>query len=219
MSIEWSAKFTQKRGFMVDEELMAGEVFTQFLSVSRYEREQIKSQKARVLWLTGLSGAGKSTVANAIDRCLTDMGYHCFLLDGDNVRQGLNKDLGFGDADRSENLRRVAEVAKLMADAGLIVIVSFISPFQSDRDYARRLLRAGEFIEVFIDTSLAVCEERDPKGLYRRARAGEIADFTGISSPYEAPIDPDIRLDTTAKAPEELARDVIAKLGLVCPKP
>jgi bifunctional enzyme CysN/CysC len=140
-------------------------------------------------------------------------------LDGDNVRQGLNKDLGFGDADRSENLRRVAEVAKLMADAGLIVIVSFISPFQSDRDYARRLLRAGEFIEVFIDTSLAVCEERDPKGLYRRARAGEIADFTGISSPYEAPIDPDIRLDTTAKAPEELARDVIAKLGLVCPKP
>jgi bifunctional enzyme CysN/CysC len=194
-------------------------IFTQILSVSREERGRFLGQKARVLWLTGLSGAGKSTVANAIDRCLTDMGYHCFLLDGDNVRQGLNKDLGFDDADRSENLRRVAEVAKLMADAGLIVIVSFISPFQSDRDYARRLLRAGEFIEVFIDTSLAVCEERDPKGLYRRARAGEIADFTGISSPYEAPIDPDIRLDTTAKAPEELARDVIAKLGLVCPKP
>lgn len=197
---------------------MAREFFTQVLSVSRDERERTKGQKARVLWLTGLSGAGKSTVANAIDRHLTDMGYHCFLLDGDNVRQGLNKDLGFGNADRSENLRRVAEVAKLMTDAGLIVIVSFISPFRSDRDYARRLLREGEFVEVFVDTSLAVCEQRDPKGLYKRARAGEIADFTGISSAYEAPADPDIRLDTTSKTPEDLAKDVIATLGFDCPK-
>lgn len=198
---------------------MVAEVFTQVLSVSREERGHFMRQNARVLWLTGLSGAGKSTVANAIDRCLTDMGYHCFLLDGDNVRQGLNRDLGFGDADRSENLRRVAEVAKLMADAGLIVIVSFISPFRSDRDFARHLMRPGEFVEVFVDTSLAVCEERDPKGLYRRARAGEIAEFTGISSPYEAPVYPDIRLDTTRNTPDALAREVVMQLGLVCPKP
>jgi adenylyl-sulfate kinase len=198
---------------------MARSIFTQPLAVSRDEREQAKRQKAQVLWLTGLSGAGKSTVANAIDRHLSDLGYHCFLLDGDNVRQGLNSDLGFSAADRSENLRRVAEVAKLMAEAGLIVIVSFISPFRIDRDNARRLMNEGEFVEVFIDTSLAVCEQRDPKGLYRRARAGEIADFTGISSPYEAPVNPDIRLDTTENTPEELAREVVAHLGLLCPKP
>lgn len=198
---------------------MAAERYTQFLAVSRDERAQIKGQSARVLWLTGLSGAGKSTVANAIDRYLTDMGYHCFLLDGDNIRQGLNQDLGFGATARSENLRRVAEVAKLMTEAGLIVIVSFISPFRSDRDFARRLMRDGEFVEIFVDTSLSVCEQRDPKGLYKRARAGEIADFTGISSPYEAPTNPDIRLDTTRKTPEELAGEVVARLCLPCPKP
>lgn len=197
---------------------MANEVFTQPLSVSRDERERGMGQKARVLWLTGLSGAGKSTVANAIDRHLTTMGYSCFILDGDNVRQGLNKDLGFGDAARSENLRRIAEVAKLMTEAGLIVIVSFISPFRADRDNARRLIGECEFVEVFVDTSLAVCEQRDPKGLYKRARAGEIANFTGISSAYEAPVHPDIRLDTTTKTPEELAREVVEHLGLICPK-
>ncbi len=149
-----------------------------------------------VIWLTGLSGSGKSTLANALDVALHQSGHHAYLIDGDNLRQGLNKDLGFGDADRAENIRRVGEVCKLMVDAGLIVVAAFISPFRQDRDAVRGLLGQGAFVEVHVDASLAVCEARDPKGLYRRARRGEIPAFTGIDSPYEPPLQPELVLDT-----------------------
>jgi bifunctional enzyme CysN/CysC len=165
-----------------------------------------------VLWLTGLSGAGKSTIANRVEAELHRRGHHTYLLDGDNVRHGLNRDLGFTDADRVENIRRVAEVSRLMLDAGLIVIVSFISPFRSERQMARRLFGEGQFLEVFIDTPLAVAEERDTKGLYRKARSGQLANFTGIDSPYEPPEDPEIRLDTTSQTVEESVGAVIGAL-------
>lgn len=166
--------------------------------VTRAERATIKHQKPCLLWFTGLSGSGKSTIANALDVALHERGYHTFLLDGDNVRHGLNKDLGFSDEDRVENIRRIGEVSKLFADSGLIVLSAFISPFTSDRRMVRNLFPAGEFIEVFMDTPLSTCEERDPKGLYQKARAGQIRDFTGIDSPYEAPERPEVRLDTSA---------------------
>lgn len=165
--------------------------------ISRTERASIKYQHPCLLWFTGLSGSGKSTIANALDVALHKQGYHTFLLDGDNVRHGLNRDLGFSNEDREENIRRIGEVSKLFADAGLIVLSAFISPFASDRRLIRNLFPAGEFIEVFMDTPLVTCEERDPKGLYRRARSGEIRDFTGIDSPYEAPAHPEITLDTS----------------------
>jgi len=165
-----------------------------------------------VLWFTGLSGAGKSTVANIIEKKLAAAGRHTYLLDGDNVRHGLNKDLGFTDADRVENIRRVAEVSKLMADAGLIVLVSFISPFRSERRMARELMPEGEFIEVHVDTSLEVAEARDVKGLYAKARAGEIKNFTGIDSPYEPPENPELRVDTAALSAEEAAEEVLRYL-------
>ena len=164
----------------------AQNIHWQALDVSKSSRANAKGQKPAVLWFTGLSGAGKSTIANLVERKLTAMGRHTYLLDGDNVRHGLNRDLGFEDADRVENIRRVAEVAKLMADAGLIVLVSFISPFRSERQLAQDLMPGGEFIEVFIDTPLAVAEARDVKGLYAKARRGELKNFTGIDSPYEA---------------------------------
>jgi bifunctional enzyme CysN/CysC len=170
-------------------------------------------QRPCVVWFTGLSGAGKSTIANLVEKKLHLLGRHTYLLDGDNVRHGLNRDLGFTDADRVENIRRVAEAAKLFVDAGLIVLVSFISPFRSERDMARELLEPGEFVEVFVDAPIEVTEARDPKGLYKKARAGEIRNFTGIDSPYEPPLKAELRLDTTAADAEELADRVVAWLG------
>ncbi|BDY13549.1 adenylyl-sulfate kinase [Hydrogenimonas cancrithermarum] len=160
--------------------------------ITKEERAKLKYQKPCILWFTGLSGSGKSTIANAVEAKLHEMGKHTYLLDGDNIRHGLNKDLGFSDTDRVENIRRIGEVAKLFVDSGLIVLTAFISPFQSDRDSVRNLVEEGEFIEIFIDTPLKVCEQRDPKGLYKKARAGEIPHFTGISSPYEPPVKPEI---------------------------
>jgi len=174
--------------------------------------QALKGQKACVLWLTGLSGAGKSTIANRVEKRLAAAGRHTYLLDGDNVRHGLNKDLGFTAQDRVENIRRVAEVARLMVDAGLIVLVSFISPFRSERRMARELFAAGEFFEVFVDTPLAEAERRDVKGLYRKARRGELKNFTGIDSPYETPENAEIRIDTTSLSADEAAARVIAHL-------
>jgi bifunctional enzyme CysN/CysC len=187
-------------------------VHWQALDVDKQVRSLQKGQKACVLWLTGLSGAGKSTIANLIEKRLTAAGRHTYLLDGDNVRHGLNKDLGFTAQDRVENIRRVAEVSKLMVDAGLIVLVSFISPFRSERRMARALFAPGEFLEVFVDTPLAEAESRDVKGLYRKARRGELKNFTGIDSPYESPEDPEIHIDTTLVKPEAAAESIIAHL-------
>jgi bifunctional enzyme CysN/CysC len=184
----------------------------QAIDVDKVAHAKLKGQKPCLLWLTGLSGAGKSTIANLVEKKLHSLGHHTYLLDGDNVRQGLNKDLGFTDADRVENIRRVAEVATLMVDAGLIVLASFISPFRSERAMARELLRPGEFIEVFIDTPLAVAEQRDCKHLYEKARRGEIKNFTGIDSPYEPPEGPEIRIDTTGASAEQAAEQILAEL-------
>ena len=194
----------------------------QALDVDRRVRAAQKRQRGCVLWLTGLSGAGKSTIANLVDKRLVALGRHTYLLDGDNVRHGLNKDLGFTAQDRVENIRRVAEVARLMADAGLITLVSFISPFRSERRMARDLMPAGDFFEVYVDAPLAVAEARDPKGLYRKARRGELANFTGIDSPYEAPEAPEIRIDTTALSAPEAAERIVAHLeaaGVLAPPP
>ncbi len=180
--------------------------------ITRAERSVNKNQKPCLLWFTGLSGSGKSTIANALDVALHKRGYHTFLLDGDNVRHGLCSDLGFSDNDREENIRRVGEVCKLFADAGLIVMSAFISPFTSDRRMVRKLFPAGEFIEVFMDTPLETCEERDPKGLYRKARSGEIKHFTGIDSPYEIPSHPELRLDTSTMSVETCVDTLIAYL-------
>lgn len=180
-------------------------------SVTNQERSAHKGHKPCVLWYTGLSGSGKSTIANAVDRLLFLRGCHSYLLDGDNVRHGLNKDLGFDDASRVENIRRITEVANLFTDAGLILGTAFISPFRADRAQARALASA-DFIEVFVDTPLSVCEQRDPKGLYKKARAGEITNFTGISSPYEAPENADIYLATAELSIEQAAERVVAFL-------
>ena len=188
----------------------AHNIHWQSLDVSKANRAAMKRQKAAVLWFTGLSGAGKSTIANLVEKRLLSEGRHTYLLDGDNVRHGLNKDLGFTEADRVENIRRVAEVARLMADAGLIVLVSFISPFRAERRMAREMMAEGEFLEVFIDTPLAEAEARDVKGLYKKARAGQLKNFTGIDSPYEAPENAEIRVDTTELSPEE-ASDLIVQ--------
>ena len=187
-------------------------VHWQPLDVSRETHAKLKNQNAGVLWFTGLSGAGKSTIANLVEKKLVRMNRHTFLLDGDNVRHGLNKDLGFTDTDRIENIRRVGEVAKLMTDAGLIVITAFISPFRSEREMVRSMMAPGEFIEIFIDTTLADAESRDVKGLYKKARAGELKNFTGIDSPYEAPQQPEIHIDTSKLTAEEAADLIIAKL-------
>ncbi|MFT3669362.1 MAG: sulfate adenylyltransferase subunit CysN [Pseudoxanthomonas sp.] len=192
----------------------AGNVHWQHVDVDKAARARQKGQAPKVLWFTGLSGAGKSTIANLVDKRLHALGYHSFLLDGDNVRHGLNRDLGFTDEDRVENIRRVAEVAKLMTDAGLIVLVSFISPFRAERRMARERFDDGEFVEVFVDVPLAVAESRDVKGLYKKARAGLIPNFTGIDSPYEAPQHPELHLDAGAGDPEALALKVLAHLGL-----
>jgi bifunctional enzyme CysN/CysC len=191
----------------------ADNIHWQALDVNKAARANLKAQKSCVLWFTGLSGAGKSTIANLVEKRLLSAGRHTYLLDGDNVRHGLNKDLGFTDADRVENIRRIAEVARLMVDAGLIVLVSFISPFRSERRMARHLVAEGEFIEVFVDTPLAEAEKRDLKGLYKKARRGELQHFTGIDSPYEAPEHAEIRIDTMATTPDEAVDLIIARLA------
>ncbi|HEY6661748.1 MAG TPA: adenylyl-sulfate kinase, partial [Sphingomicrobium sp.] len=187
-------------------------IHRQHLDVSRGTHAQIKGQKPAVLWFTGLSGAGKSTIANLVEQKLVARGKHTFLLDGDNVRHGLNRDLGFTEADRIENIRRVGEVARLMADAGLIVLTAFISPFRAERHMVRRMLPEGEFIEIFVDTPLAEAENRDAKGLYAKARAGELTNFTGIDSPYEVPEDAEIRIDTTRLSAEQAADVIVEEL-------
>ena len=187
-------------------------VHRQHLEISREVHAAIKGQKPAVLWFTGLSGAGKSTIANLVEKRLVAMGRHTFLLDGDNVRHGLNRDLGFTQADRIENIRRIGEVARLMADAGLIVLTAFISPFRAEREMVRKMLPEGEFIEIFVDTPLAEAEKRDPKGLYAKARAGELKNFTGIDSPYEPPEDAEIRIDTTALNAGEAADRIVEAL-------
>ncbi|MGE5502066.1 MAG: sulfate adenylyltransferase subunit CysN [Ignavibacteriales bacterium] len=190
----------------------AANIHWQATDVDKAARATLNGQKARVVWFTGLSGAGKSTIANLVEKRLHALGRHTYLLDGDNVRHGLNKDLGFTEEDRVENIRRVAEVAKLMVDAGLVVLTAFISPFRAERRLARSLMGEGEFVEVFIDTPLAEAEKRDVKGLYRKARAGELKNFTGVDSPYEEPESPEIRIDTTGLSPVEAAEKIVAWL-------
>lgn len=180
--------------------------------VDKHSRAQAKSQKPLVIWLTGLSGSGKSTIANLLEKKLAEAKKHTYLLDGDNIRHGLCGDLGFSDSDRVENIRRISEVAKLFVDAGEIVITAFISPFKTDRDYCRSLLEDGEFVEVFVDTPLAVCEERDPKGLYQKARQGDIKDFTGIDSAYEAPSNPELHLEYSGETAQESAEKLFSML-------
>lgn len=187
----------------------AANLHWQQIDIDRQAHAQLKQQTPQLLWFTGLSGAGKSTIANALEKRLHSLGRHTFLLDGDNVRQGLNQDLGFTAADRVENIRRIGEVGKLMTDAGLIVLTAFISPFRAEREMVRQMLPANEFIEVFVDTPLEVAEQRDPKGLYRKVRAGELKNFTGIDSPYEPPQTPEIRIDTSVTTVEEAAQQIL----------
>jgi len=180
--------------------------------VDKQARARLNRQKPAVLWFTGLSGAGKSTIANLVEKQLLALGHHTMTLDGDNVRHGLNRDLGFTEADRVENIRRIAEVSKLFVEAGLIVLVSFISPYRNERMLARDCVESGEFVEIFVDTPVEECARRDPKGLYQKAYAGQIRNFTGVDAPYEEPLDPEIRLRTIEGSPEDLASRVIEEL-------
>jgi adenylyl-sulfate kinase len=181
-------------------------------NIGKSERCALKGHKPAILWFTGLSGSGKSTIAGAVEERLFEAGIHTYLLDGDNIRMGLNRDLGFSAQERVENIRRIGEVSRLFVDAGLMVLTAFISPFRSDREMVRGMVEDGEFIEIFIDTPIEVCESRDPKGLYKRARSGEIPEFTGISSPYEAPQRPEIHIDTMRLSKEEAAEAIVAYL-------
>jgi adenylylsulfate kinase len=178
-------------------------------SVTRATRQQQRGHRSAILWFTGLSGAGKSTLANAVNSALFEQGMACYVLDGDNIRHGLCHDLGFSDADREENIRRIGEVAKLFLDAGVVALTAFVSPFKADRDRVRALVEAGDFIEIHCAADLGVCEQRDTKGLYAKARAGAIKDFTGISSPYEAPDHPELRIDTGSRSLEACVEEVI----------
>jgi adenylyl-sulfate kinase len=180
--------------------------------ITKAERARRKGQRPCILWFTGFSGSGKSTIANALEVRLAEMGYHTYLLDGDNVRHGLNKDLGFSTEDRTENIRRIGEAAKLFVDAGIIVLTAFISPFKSDRALVREIVQDDEFLEVFVDTPLDVCEDRDPKGLYAKARRGEIKDFTGLDSPYEAPDAPDVHLHPASESVEQSVERIVRGL-------
>jgi bifunctional enzyme CysN/CysC len=189
-----------------------GDVHWQRLDIDKHARAAMKGQKPAVLWFTGLSGAGKSTIANLVEKRLHALGRHSMILDGDNVRHGLNRDLGFSEADRVENIRRVAEVSKLFVEAGMIVLVSFISPYRNERMLARDSVEPGEFLEIFVDTPVDECRRRDPKGLYQRADAGQIRNFTGVDAPYEAPENPEIRLRTLEGSPEVLAEQVVDAL-------
>jgi adenylylsulfate kinase len=188
--------------------------------VGRDERERLLRQKGALIWFTGLSGSGKSTIAYTLEHALVQRGHLCYVLDGDNIRHGLNKNLGFSAEDRQENIRRIAEVGKLFVDAGIVTMTSFISPYRADRDAARKTLGEGEFFEIFVDTPIGVCEERDPKGLYKKARAGEIKGFTGIDDPYEAPHKPEMVIDTSKVSPQEAAVmlcELLEKQGKVPP--
>ncbi|AKL94801.1 adenylyl-sulfate kinase CysC [Clostridium aceticum] len=191
--------------------MMSNNVVWHHTNIKKEDRETLLKQKAVALWFTGLSGSGKSTVANAVEKKLFEAGRATYLLDGDNIRHGLNKDLGFATEDRIENIRRIAEVSKLFIDAGIITLTAFISPFIEDRNQVRSLL-GDRFIEVFVDCSLKTCEERDPKGLYKKARAGEIKNFTGIDSPYEKPTHPEITVSTDGEGVEECADKIISYL-------
>lgn len=181
-------------------------------AVSKEKREELNKQKGAVIWLTGLSGSGKSTIANELDWKLMEKGYRAFILDGDNIRHGLNKDLGFSPEDRNENIRRIGEVAKLFSDAAILAITAFISPYRKDRDRVREILPKGRFVEVYVYAPLEVCEERDPKGLYKKAKEGKIPEFTGISAPYEEPLNPELIIDTSKCNPSEAAEMIINKL-------
>jgi adenylylsulfate kinase len=181
-------------------------------AVNREDRQRLNGHRGCTVWLTGLSGAGKSTIAVDLEKRLLERGVRTYILDGDNVRHGLNKNLGFSPEDRTENIRRIGEVAKLFTDAGMVALTAFISPYRADRDQVRGLMAAGDFIEVFVDCPVDVCEQRDVKGLYKKARAGEIKEFTGVSAPYEAPLRPELALDTSAQGVEESAKQILAYL-------
>src|SRR6185369_12910475 len=178
-------------------------------AVTRADRETLNGHRGCIVWLTGLSGSGKSTIAVALEKRLWDQGVRAFILDGDNIRHGLNKNLGFSPADRTENIRRIGEVAKLFTEAGVVVATAFISPYRADRDQVRKIMKEGDFIEVFVQAPLDVCEQRDPKGLYKKARAGEIKEFTGISAPYEAPEDPEITVHTAQETRDESVARIV----------
>jgi bifunctional enzyme CysN/CysC len=210
--IDRLSRNTVGAGMVTDLRAGASDIHWQRLDVHKTARAALNGQKPVVLWFTGLSGAGKSTIANLVEKYLHAQGRHTMSLDGDNVRHGLNRDLGFSEADRVENIRRVAEVSKLFVEAGLIVLVSFISPYRAERMLARDCVAEGEFLEIFVDTPVDECRRRDPKGLYRRADAGQIRNFTGVDAPYEAPLDPEIRLPTLSASPEALAERVVHEL-------
>ncbi len=181
-------------------------------AVTRADREQMNGHKGCIVWLTGLSGSGKSTIAVDLEKRLWERGVRAYILDGDNIRHGLNKNLGFSPADRTENIRRIGEVAKLFTEAGMIALTAFISPYRADRDQVRALVRPGDFVEVHVQCPIEVCEQRDVKGLYKKARAGEIKEFTGISAPYEAPLSPELTIDTSGQSVEESARQILRYL-------
>lgn len=195
-----------------DESLSEHNIVWHTHSVSKEVRAEFKHQKPCILWFTGYSGSGKSTIANATEQRLTNLHHHTYLLDGDNIRHGINQDLGFSDKDRIENIRRIGEISKLFVDAGIIVLTAFISPFRQERDLVRNLVGDGEFVEIYMGTPLETCEKRDPKGLYRKARAGEITNFTGIDSQYEPPISPDIILDTSSMSVKQCVDHIILHL-------
>jgi adenylylsulfate kinase len=181
-------------------------------AVTREDREKIQGHRGATIWLTGLSGSGKSTIAVELEKQLWDRGVHAFVLDGDNVRHGLNKDLGFSPKDRNENIRRIGEVAKLFTEAGVVAITAFISPYRADRDQVRAIMRPGDFVEVYVDCALDICEQRDPKGLYKKARAGEIPEFTGVSAPYEPPLAPELVIRSDSLTVEQSVAELIALL-------